>query len=103
MTSSPGGLTGTGSSSPIAVDGLTPGTSYTFTVAATNGVGTGPPSSPSLPVTPWRRRRTVDCDGHPGTALQDAIAAASDGDTLDDQRHLHRQLRDPGQLLRATA
>ncbi len=34
------------------ITGLTNGTSYTFTVAATNGVGTGPASSPSNPVTP---------------------------------------------------
>ena len=34
--SSPGGLIGTGVSSPITVSGLTAGTSYTFTVTATN-------------------------------------------------------------------
>lgn len=46
-TSSPGGITGTGSSSPITVSGLTNGTSYTFTVTATNTNGTGPASAPS--------------------------------------------------------
>ena len=34
------------------VAGLTSGDSYTFTVTATNGIGTGPASSASNPVTP---------------------------------------------------
>jgi uncharacterized protein (TIGR02145 family) len=52
VTSSPGGITGTGSSSPIIVTGLTNGTSYTFTVVATNINGNSSPSSPSNSVTP---------------------------------------------------
>ena len=40
------------SSSPCLVTGLTDGTSYTFTVSTTNGVGQGPASSASSPVTP---------------------------------------------------
>jgi hypothetical protein len=50
-TSSPGGLTGTGSSSPVTVSGLSGGTAYTFTVTATNASGTGPPSAASNSVT----------------------------------------------------
>ena len=50
-TSSPGGLTGTGSS-PITVSGLTNGTAYTFTVTATNANGTSSASSASSSVTP---------------------------------------------------
>jgi hypothetical protein len=52
VTSSPGGLTGTGASSPITVSGLTSGTAYTFTVVATNGAGSSPPSAASNSVTP---------------------------------------------------
>jgi len=52
VTSSPGGLTGTGASSPVTVSGLTVGTAYTFTVRAINASGTGPSSAASNSVTP---------------------------------------------------
>jgi len=54
-TSSPGGLTGTLSqagSGTVSVSGLTVGTAYTFTVTATNAVGTGPASAASNSITP---------------------------------------------------
>jgi hypothetical protein len=41
------GLTVEGSGSPITVSGLTSGDTYSFTVTATNGIGTGAPSPPS--------------------------------------------------------
>lgn len=52
-TSDPGGLTGTGASSPVTVTGLTNGVAYTFTVTATNSAGTGAASSASNSVTPY--------------------------------------------------
>lgn len=52
VTSSPGNFTGTGSSSPITVSGLTDGTAYTFTVTATNAYGTSTRSASSNSITP---------------------------------------------------
>ena len=49
--SSPGGITSTGSTSPILVSGLSGNTTYTFTVAAVTALGTGTYSAASLPIT----------------------------------------------------
>jgi len=51
-TSSPGGLTGSGTAGSITVTGLTNGTAYTFTVTATNTIGTSLASSASNSITP---------------------------------------------------
>jgi Fibronectin type III domain len=52
-TSNPGGITAksNGNSTRIDIGGLTAGTSYTFTVTATNASGTGPASAASPTVT----------------------------------------------------
>lgn len=52
VTASPGGIIRTATASPYTFTGLTNGTSYTFTVAATNSVGTGGASGASNAVTP---------------------------------------------------
>lgn len=52
VTSTPGSITGTGTTSPITVSGLTAGTAYTFTVHATNAVGNSTESAASNSVTP---------------------------------------------------
>ena len=64
VTSTPGSFTCTTAGLACVVRGLTDGTSYTFTVTATNWAGTGPASSPSnaavpapstyYPITPTR-------------------------------------------------
>ena len=50
-TSSPGGLTASGASSPLTVTGLTNGTTYTFTVTAANAAATSVASTASTSVT----------------------------------------------------
>jgi hypothetical protein len=51
VSSSPGGITATGSISPITVSGLTASTTYTFTVTATNAAATSIASAASTSVT----------------------------------------------------
>ena len=52
-TSSPGSFTSSGCvASPCSVGGMTNGVSYTFTVTATNAIGTSPPSAASNSVIP---------------------------------------------------
>jgi hypothetical protein len=45
VTVTPGGITATGTASPISVSGLTPRTGYTYGVVATNGSGTSAPAT----------------------------------------------------------
>ena len=81
VTSSPGNITASGSSSPITVTGLTTGTAYTFTVQGTTNYGiTSAVSSASnslTPVTPssFESIATVSGTGSSGTITFSSIPA----------------------------
>lgn len=73
-TSSPSGIQGTSATSPISVSGLTNNTTYTFSVTATNGAGTGASSAQSNSVTPSISVPTAPTIG---TATRGGSACAS--------------------------
>jgi hypothetical protein len=85
VTSDPGGIEADGTESPITVPGLANGQSYTFTVTATNGVGTSAPSAPSNAVTPTTGETVpgpptgVTATAGNGQATINFTAPASDG------------------------
>jgi hypothetical protein len=83
VTSSPGGITATGSSSPILVNGLTGGTSYTFTVTSTSAEGTSSASSASNSVAaPTTLTQTFNTSGtwtNPGVSSVEALVVGGGG------------------------
>jgi hypothetical protein len=87
VTASPGGMTATGTSSPITVSGLTYGTAYTFTVEAINGAGTGAASAASDKIIPYTvpsasTAPSASIDANSQTAFVDFTAPPSNGSTI---------------------
>jgi hypothetical protein len=83
-------VTGAPPATTATVTGLTNGTAYTFTVTATNAIGSSPPSAASAPVTPSSAPTVVANGGFeaglaswtgtgPGIALPKAAATAHSG------------------------
>jgi hypothetical protein len=80
-TSNPGGITGTCAGSPCTVTSLANGTTYTFTVSATNSAGQGAASAPSNGVTPKGAQAITfgNPGGQPLGASPTLAATASSG------------------------
>ena len=74
VTASPGGATGSGTSSPITVSGLSLG-SYTFTVVANNALGVGPASAPAQ-ATSSILAQTHSADSDPGPVDNRTVPSA---------------------------
>ena len=88
VTASPGGLTAVATSTLSAtVSGLTNGTGYTFTVTATNAIGTGSPSAPSNEATPVNPPPVVtagsDLSVDEGQAISQQLATFTDPEPPD--------------------
>ena len=73
VTSSPGGFTGTGASSPISVLGLQSSVAYTFTVTATNADGTSPASAASNSITATTIPNTMGAPSATAQVNQDYV------------------------------
>jgi len=81
-TSTPGGLTGTvnqSGSGTITVTGLTTGTSYRFTVTATNSIGTGSPSALSNNITTYTVPVNTVAPAISGTQSYESVLSCGTG------------------------
>jgi hypothetical protein len=85
VTSSPGGFTATGASSPLTVTGLQSGVQYTYTVTATNPIGTSDASTASAGVTATTVPQTptiTSATRASSTVVSIAFTGATGGKTL---------------------
>lgn len=74
-TSSPGGFTASGSASPLTVTGLQSGVAYTFTVTATNSLGSATSAaSNSITATTVPQAPTIGAATDPGTGTTISVA-----------------------------
>ncbi|MEG2803482.1 autotransporter domain-containing protein [Stenotrophomonas sp.] len=79
VTALPGGITATGSGSPLIVTGLTNGVSYTFSVTATNSAGEGASSGASNAITPAAPQTiTFGAPGSQNFGTTPTLSATSD-------------------------
>jgi large repetitive protein len=79
VTTAPGGATtsAAGSADQTTVSGLTPGSQYTFTVTATNAIGTSPASAASNAVTIDQAPASVSVSGPDSVIVGNSYAATS--------------------------
>ena len=106
-TASPGGFSCTTSGLSCTVTGLTNGTTYSFTVTATNAVGTGGASTRSPPPPATAARRADAQHGHRGQRRRSRSAgrARLERRLRDHRLHRHRKprRRSPAAALRRAA
>ena len=79
VTASPGGANAnaSGSATQATVNGLTPGDQYSFTVTATNTIGTSPASAPSNNVTIDLAPNSVAVSGPSSVTVGNSYSATS--------------------------
>ena len=100
-TSTPGGITGTNTVSPITVSGLTAGTPYTFTVHATNGTGNSAESSASNSVSPTSGGGPLPSDNF-NRADASSLGTSSSGTAWNDPNAAWGIFSNQGRTINAT-
>jgi len=81
VTSNPGGITASGTTSPITMTGIDNNTTYTFTVTANNAAGAGTPSEPTSPVTTTANYIDLNINGDFTTTINLWLLGTANGGT----------------------